>query len=62
VSESLPQFDSDDEASASGVTSNFGLTVPVIAKGAHYHLRIEMKRANTSQSVEFYGADYNFPN
>ncbi len=54
------QFDSNAETPSPSVTSNVGSKIPAIVPGVHIHMRIELKRANTGQSVEFHGAGYEF--
>jgi hypothetical protein len=52
------QFNSNAAPAASGVTSAVGQVVPVITTDFYYLMRIELKRASTSQTVELYGFSY----
>jgi hypothetical protein len=55
------QFNSNAETPAAGVTVNVGSQIPSLPIGSYFHMRFELKRATTGQTVEFYGAGYEFP-
>jgi hypothetical protein len=61
IGTSTLQFNSNAETPASGVTVNVGSQIPSLPIGSYFHMRIELKRATTGQTVEFYGAGYEFP-
>lgn len=52
------QFNSNAAPAASGVTSAVGQVVPVITTDFYYLMRVELRRASTSQTVELYGFSY----
>lgn len=60
ASSSAAQFNSNDVPPAPGVTIALGAVAPSTLPGTHYHMRVELKRASTKQTVEFYGITHEF--